>query len=97
MPQTLTTIVLVHMSKQKCHSARLALGDCTRYPSTFLSALPFKTSFGRKKKKAKTKSNMEDLVRLDCVQKSKHTVALRRETASGSDFAMGRERLTRYR
>ena len=40
---------------------------------------------------------MEDLVRLDCVQKSKHTVALRRETASGSDFAMGRERLTRYR
>ena len=62
-------------------------------------SLPFllKTSFGGEKKKAKTKSNVEDPVRLDCVQKSKHTVALRWETAIGNDFAVGRERLTRYR
>lgn len=86
------------MNKQKCHSTRLTLGDCTRYPSPILSALPFKNFLWRgKKKKAKTKSNVEDPVRLDCVQKSKHTVALRWETAIGNDFAVGRERLTRYR
>ena len=70
-----------------------ATGTLARFSLPFLLKLPL----AEKKKKAKTKSNVEDLVRLDCVQKSKHTVALRRETASGSDFAMGRERLTRYR
>ena len=42
-------------------------------------------------KKTKTNSNMEDPVRLDCLQKSKHTVHLRWETTSGNDFAVGRK------